>query len=296
MKFNEINARSSAFAEFLRSNEKAENTIKSYLHDLKMFSEWAAAQQYDDVEISRDLIVQYKNDLLTAGKHEKTINRKLTSIHRFLSFCGYTGEDADRLDIQGMNTLDDVITKSEYLRMLDAALTPPPQAVKRGLKPNPRLRMVMLILANTGIRYGELKYFTYEAIKDSTPESGLKVTNKGKTRIIPMNKKLKKAIMAYCTTEGITGGYIIRTRTGGIVSDSQLFKEMQKLAGYLRINKKHVHPHAFRHLFGQSYMDTYGRIDELADILGHSNIQTTRIYSRTSTKVKSNNVERMGLI
>lgn len=295
MKINEINSRSAAFAEFLRSKQKASNTIKSYTHDLKMFNTWAAAHQLDDEEINCDLIVQYKNDLLAEGKLETTVNRQLTSIHRFLSFCGYTGDDVQKCKTQ-ITTLDDVITKSEYNRLLDAALNPPPQAAKMGMKPNPRLYMAMLILANTGIRYGELKYFTYEAVKDSTPESGLKVTNKGKTRIIPMNKKLKKALMNYCSAVNITSGYIIRTRTGGMLSESQLFKEMQKLAGYLRISKKHVHPHAFRHLFGQCYMDTYGRIDELADILGHSNIQTTRIYSRTNTKTKSNKVERLGLI
>lgn len=286
----------STYLDDLRTQEKAKNTIKSYLSDLKAFAKFL--EETDTQEITKDIIIEYKEKLKADAHTIATINRRIVSINKFFKWAGADAiADTKTEKQQTANSLDNVLNEKEYERLLKACINPNEQGRKAGLKEDIQAWAIVQTLANTGIRFNELQFFTYEALKDSKKNGGaIIVTNKGKTRQIPICDDLKKLLLNYCKLMHIESGYIFGTRNGTPISNEQISRRLKKIAGYARINKSKIHPHAFRHLFAKTYMQEFNRLDELADILGHSNIQTTRIYSRTSNKEKSKHVNELKLI
>lgn len=288
-----------AYAADLKEQEKAEKTIKAYTADilhLAAFLEEAGAEEQR--EVTKADVIAYKERMKTDGKSTATINRRIISVNKYLKAMGAeTATGTKTIKQQNANSLDGVMTLSDYNRMLSAALTPSKQALAAGMKPDLQAWAIMQTLAGTGIRFNELQFFTVDNLKDSTRNgNAITVTNKGKQRQIPISKDLAKLLKDYCTQQGITGGYIFGTRNGTPISNEQISRRLKRIAGYARVNKDKIHPHGFRHLFGKTYMQEVGRIDELADILGHSSIATTRIYSRTTTAEKASNIDRLNLI
>lgn len=279
---------------------KADKTIKAYIADLKQLENFFTAAEYtDDHEITGNDIDSYTKTMQTEGKSTATINRRIISINKYLKAYGaHRAATVPTINRQDNSfNLTGVISFKEYERMLNAALTPSPQAAKAGLKPDPQAWAIMQTLAGTGIRFNELQFFTVENIR-ACPRNGdtITVNNKGKQRAVIVDKSLQKLLKDYCTQQGITSGYIFGTRNGTPISNEQISRRLKKIAGYARISKEKIHPHSFRHLFAQTYMEHHDRLDDLADILGHSSINTTRIYSRTSPKEKSEKVSNMGMI
>lgn len=291
MTITEIRNKLEFYISELQKQEKAEKTIKAYKTDIEMF-----IQYLDDnavSEISKETVIDYKESL-KATKSISTTNRKIVSLNKFFEYCDMNmNVKSEKIE---SNSLDDVLTVNEYKRLLAMAKEPTDFAREHGLKPDAQLYMIMITLANTGIRIGELEYFTAENITAAKKSNFVQVTNKGKTRQVPVSKDLQKMLKAYCNDKEIKTGYIFGTRNGTPISNEQITRRMKNLAGYCRMSKDKVHPHNFRHLFAQTYMKEIGRIDELATILGHGNINTTKIYTETTNKEKAENISSLNLI
>ena len=297
MKYSEITQLVKGFEQDLKDQEKAPNTIKAYLTDIAIFSEYANSTEHGE-DVSKADIITYRDKLNADGVSTATINRRIVSLNKFLKWAG-AGEIANTKPIkqQAAADLDGVITIEEFERMSAAALNPGKQAQAAGLKPDLQAWAIMQTLYMSGIRFGELKFFTVEALRDiSKNGKSITVDNKGKRRKIPVSKELNKLLRDYCTQQNITEGYIFGTRNGTPISNEQISRRLKRIAGYARISKSKIHPHSFRHLFGVEFMEQYEhRIDVLADILGHSSINTTRIYTRISTKEQSEMIDGMSL-
>ena len=307
MTFRELKEKQTAFYTDLQEQERAVNTIKAYRADLHAFFEWAADK--DGQEITKSDVIEYKRFMQTeeikvikngkeiTKKHPvSTINRKIITINKYLKWAGAVeAAGTKQLKTQG-RTLNNVMSRADYERMIRAAENPPEQARKAGLKPDIQISVIMQTIAATGIRFNELQYFTVENLREAKKTKEIIVYNKGKQRTISMDKDLIKLLTAYCDDRNITAGYIFVTKYGNPISNEQVSRRLKRIAGYARVNKDKIHPHAFRHLFAKEYMELHGRIDELQDLLGHANINTTTIYTKTTAKEKAAHVHSMGMI
>lgn len=293
MKIHELKGRLPDYLQELRREQKAKNTIKAYNDDISAFFSWVSD---DERELTLDDVISYRDYVIAVGgrpdKEGKpkaakttTVNRKVISINKYLKWAGAVdAAGTKQKKTQAKATLDNVITKSEYDRLMRAAMNPPRQALAAGLKQDEQLAMVMKTITDTGIRFSELQYFTVESVKAAKASRSITVYNKGKERMIQLKKQLIKELLDYCKNKGIKSGYVFGTREGNPISNAQLTRRLKKLAGYARVNKSRAHWHNFRHLFAKTYMEKYGRIDSLQSILGHSNINTTTIYTKMSSK------------
>lgn len=259
----------------LQDNEKAKATLTAYRKDITQY-----LNTLDGKEPSLEATLKYKEHL-TATATTSTTNRKLIAINKFLVYAGYDKAKVKLLKVQKASSLDNVISRADYERLL-----------RWSEKLNkPVYWHIIKTLAGTGIRIGELQYITIEAVKAGVAE----VNNKGKIRTIPIAKSLKKLLMDYAKAKGITKGSIFITSKGNPISEPQVFRALKQIAGQARVNKAKVHPHAFRHLFAISFLEAGYNITELADILGHNSLETTRIYTRTTTKDKANKMDTLKL-
>ena len=300
MNIQELQSKTTAYKEELTENEKAARTAAAYLGDVQTFFKWVTAEGGKDPEeeLVKADVIAYKEKLRADGYKTATINRRIISVNKFLKWAGADNATGTKtLRQQQKTSLDNVMTLSEYERMLNAAISPGKQALAAGLKPDLQAWALMQTLAGSGCRFGEIPFFTVEALR-AAPSNGdaIIVTNKGKERSLPVNKDLQKLLKEYCKTQGITTGYIFGTRNGTPISNPQISRRLKKIAGYARISRDKIHPHNFRHLFAKQYMEEINRIDELKDILGHSSIATTSIYTRTSNKEKASNTGKLGMI
>jgi site-specific recombinase XerD len=301
MTFKELRERLNDYTLELRDKEKSANTVKAYAADIEHFAQWAEGRDGDTV--TKADVIAYKEYLrsltIKRGKREKlmatsTINRKIISINKYLKWAGAAdAAGTKQLKQQQRATLEDVISKAEFERLLRAANDPPEQARKAGIKPDRQLYMIMITFAYTGIRYNELQYFTVESLRAARKTGKITVVNKGKERAIPIRKSLINELTEYCKEKDISSGYIFGTRNGTPLRNEQVAKRLKRLAGYARIPKSKVHPHSFRHYFAKDYMQTYGRLDKLQSILGHADISTTTIYTTATAKELADDLEKM---
>lgn len=295
MKFKELRERLDAYLTELRDAEKSANTVKAYKADIEHFAQWAEGRDGDTV--TKADVVSYKESMRAEGAATSTINRKIISINKYLRWAGAAdAAGAKQIKQQQRATLEDVISKADYERLLRAAIDPPEQARKAGIKPDVQLWAIMQTIAGTGIRYNELQYFTAESLRAARKTGTITVTNKGKERTIPVCKSLIKLLTDYCKDADITSGYIFGTRNGTPLRNEQVAKRLKRLAGYARINKSKVHPHSFRHLFAKEYMVKVGRLDKLQSILGHADIATTTIYTKATSKELAADTEALDMV
>ena len=303
MTFTELRARLNEFTLELRDEERTANTVKAYKADIEHFLQWAEGRGGDTV--TKADVIAYKEYLQTLkikrGKKSEpksmatsTINRRIISVNKYLKWAGAAdAAGTKQLKQQHRTTLEDVISKAEFERLLRAANDPPEQARKAGIKPDRQLYMIMITFAYTGIRYNELQYFTVESLRAAKKTGKITVVNKGKERAIPIRKSLINELTEYCKEKDISSGYIFGTRNGTPLRNEQVAKRLKRLAGYARIPKSKVHPHSFRHYFAKDYMQTYGRLDKLQSILGHADISTTTIYTTATAKELADDLEKM---
>lgn len=274
-----------------RLNEKAKKTLEHYEHVIRLF---VASTQSE--EVTKEDIMIFKNKLLEKYK-PATISNYITIVNKFIKYVEIvenTGEcDMDDLrkhkskmtvkniKVQQKASLEEVLEPEDFKRMLRVAK-------KHG---EMEMYLIMKIFAYTGIRVEELKKFTVEALKTNYIE----VNNKGKIRNIILRQDIRKELIDYCKNRGITEGYIFPGRVPGkMLHETTIWKRLKKIAGMCRgIKKSKVHAHSFRHLFAIKFMEEGGDIGELADILGHSSINTTRIYTRTTDYMKRKKLEKM---
>ena len=268
-----------AFAAYLKSEEKSENTIEKYIRDVRAFASYMG-----NAEITKEAVIGYKNKLLSEGYAVRSINSMVASINSLFAFLGWDNLKVKSLKLQRQIYCPEEkeLTKSEYMRLVNTAKQ----------KGNERLNLLIQTICGTGIRVSELQYITVEAVTCGEAVVSLK----GKTRSVFIVRELQKKLLRYAAEQKITSGAIFITRTGKPMSRTNIWREMKSLCEQAGVNPQKVFPHNLRHLFARTFYGIEKDIAKLADILGHSSINTTRIYIITTGNEHRQRMENMQLI
>lgn len=267
------------FSRYLREEERETATIDKYSRDVKDFFIWLK-----DREISRERMGEWRGYLLQAGRKPVTINGKLSALNKFLSFLGRNDCRIKYLKIQRrlFRSTEKQLSKQEYIRLMETA-----HSLGRE-----RLALLMETICATGIRVSEVKYITAEAIRAGRTEIALK----GKIRTILLPGKLCRKLQKYVRKRKIVSGEVFLTRNGKGMSRRQIWAEMKSLCEKAGVAPSKVFPHNLRHLFAQTFYRVCRDVARLADVLGHSSIETTRLYLISTEAEHVRQMERMGLI
>ena len=267
------------FKQHLISEEKSANTIEKYLRDVRVFAVFLAGR-----EVTKEHAVAYKQKLVDDGYAIKSVNSMLASINSLFSFLGWLDckVKAIKQQRQIFCSEDKELTKAEYVRLLNAAKQ----------KKNDRLNLIIQTICGTGIRVSELEFITMEAAQAGQAM----VSCKGKTRTVFIVKDLKKKLLQYTKEKRITTGPIFITRGGKPVSRTNIWREMKALCRDANVDPGKVFPHNLRHLFARTFYGLEKDIAKLADILGHSSINTTRIYIVSTGAEHRQRMENMRLV
>lgn len=266
------------FELYLKENEKSYLTIKKYVSEIARLMKYLSGEP-----ISKLRLLYYRNELLN-NKNAKTVNTEFSAINSYLEYVKVKNCKIKSLKVQRNAFADEDrnLSENEYRRLLVAAQ-------KQG---NNRLYHIMLTICATGIRVSELRFITMEAVKKSRAEIRLK----GKSRTVIFNKKLRDKLKSYAASRGIHSGMIFITRNNRPIDRSNLCHEMKKLCIEAKVNPKKVFPHNLRHLFAKCYYSIEKNLAHLADILGHSSVETTRIYVSVGIREHERILRRMNLI
>ena len=267
------------FKEYLIDNDKSAYTVEKYIRDVMKFKEYAC-----DCEIVKETAGEYKNYLIRNGYSVRSINSMLSSVNALFEFLDRNDLKVKTIKMQRSVYCpeDKELTRAEYQRLCAAAK----------MKKNNRLELIIETVCSTGIRIGELKYITVESAKRGEAV----VTLKGKTRFVFIPKELKRKLLRYATEQGIKSGMIFVTRTGKAVNRTNVWRDMKNLCKDAGVKPEKVFPHNLRHLFARTFYNIDKDIAKLADILGHSSIDTTRIYIISTGAEHRRLIEKMKLI
>lgn len=266
-----------AFQRHLIGEEKSAATVEKYLRDVRAFFAFAGKST-----VEKELVMGYKNRLMEKGYAVRSINSMLASLNSLLSFLGWEDCKVKSLKMQRQTYCaeEKELTKTEYMRLLDAS------------KNQLQLNLIMQTICSTGIRISELSYFTIEAIRHGE----IVVSCKGKTRTILLPGKLRKRLLDYAEKKKIQKGVIFCTRSGRALNRSNIWFQMKKLCQAAGVKQSKVFPHNLRKLFARTFYRIEKDIAKLADLLGHSSINTTRIYIMTTGTEHRRKIERLGLV
>lgn len=266
------------FQNFLIEEEKSESTIKKYVHDVQVLYKYM-----DNKNLQKSDIVKYKGTLCKKYA-SKSVNACLSSINAFFNFMGWYDLKVKTLKIQKQIFLnkEKELTKTEYEQLLETAKS----------KKNERLYHLMLTIASTGLRISELKFVTCESVN----EGQATINCKGKIRQIFFPKNLCKILSEYAKKQNIKSGSLFVSKSGKPLNRSNIWKMMKNLCDEANVSKDKVFPHNFRHLFARTYYSLQKDIVRLADILGHTSVNTTRIYTMESGDVHKMQIEKLGLV
>ena len=267
------------FEDCLRMQERELSTIEKYLRDVRFFMHWATGYR-----VTKDVVSSWKEQLHKSGYKPETINSKLSALNKFFSFMGWPECRVKYLKIQRrlFRSTERELTKEEYEHLLETAQS------------HGRMRLALLIetICATGIRVSEVKYITAEAIRSGRADIALK----GKIRTILLPGKLCRKLQKYARKQKITSGEIFLTRSGKGISRRQIWAEMKSLCRKANVAPSKVFPHNLRHLFARTFYRACRDVAKLADVLGHSSIETTRIYLISTGVEHARQLERLGLI
>lgn len=268
-----------SFQIYLKNEEKSKNTIEKYIRDVSFFAQSVGAS-----EITKEVVITYKEKLILSKYATRSINSMLASLNSMFVFLGWDDCKVKYIKVQRQMFYpkEKELTKGEYERLVT-------EAKRLG---NDRLHLILLTICGTGIRVSELQYITVEAVKTGVA----KVLLKGKNRTIFIVNALKKKLLNYAKKQNILSGPIFITANGNAVNRSNIWREMKKLCGYADVDPQKVFPHNLRHLFARSFYGVQKDIAKLADVLGHSSIDTTRIYIATTIEEHCRCIEKLRLI
>lgn len=265
------------FEHYLYKEEKSAITVEKYLRDIRAFFLYTGKRK-----VEKELVIQYKENLIDSNYAVNSINSMLSSVNAFLKYLGWS-----ECQVKGIKTQKQIycteeteLTKEEYKRLLCAA------------NDNPRLKLIIQTICSTGIRVSELEYFTVDAVK----QGEVNVSCKSKIRIVLLPGALRKLLLQYAKRKGIKSGIIFRTKTGKPINRSNIWAEMKRLSEKAKVSAKKIFPHNLRKLFARTFYKFEKDIAKLADILGHSNINTTRIYIISTGTEHRKKIERLGLL
>lgn len=266
------------FKKHLILQEKSKATIEKYLRDAKAFLTFVSKN-----EITKETVIAYKEHL-KENYAIRSVNSMLASINCLFDFLDWLDLKIKALKLQQQVFCSEEkeLTKAEYTRLCAAA----------NRKHNERLNLILQTICGTGIRVSELQFITVEAVKQSEAIVSLK----GKTRSVFIVKDLKKKLLCYAAKQNIKSGMIFITRTGKPINRTNIWREMKNLCKEANVNPKKVFPHNLRHLFARVFYAIERDIAKLADILGHSSINTTRIYIISTGTEHRRRMENMHLI
>ena len=268
-----------AYDASLRTDERAPGTLEKYLRDLRAFLVWL-----DGRPVTKELAHQWKEELQARGYAPVTINSMLSALNGLFRFLGWEECRVKFLKVQRRLFRDERrdLNQSEYNRLLETAH-------QLGRE---RLALLMETICATGIRVSEVRYITVETARDGKAEIALK----GKIRTILLPNKLSRKLLKYAKRQKIASGEIFLTRSGNALSRRQIWAEMKRLCRHAGVEPSKVFPHNLRHLFATAFYRACKDIAHLADLLGHSSVETTRIYLISSGTEHARQIERLGLV
>lgn len=267
------------FWAYLQTEERAQSTIEKYQRDILSFCRYLEGQA-----VSKEKAVCWKERLLRAGLSPATINAKLSAVNGLFRFLGW--EDCRlrffRVQRRLFRQPEKELTQQEYRRLTKAARA----------SGQLRLELLMQALCATGVRVSELRYLTVEAAKRGRADIALK----GKIRTILLPRKLCRKLLQYAQERQIVSGEIFLTKSGTSLSRRQIWREMKSICRAAEVEASKVFPHNLRHLFAIVFYQNFNDIVRLADVLGHSSIDTTRIYLLTGGDELARQIERLKLV
>ena len=267
-----------SFNDYLINEEKAAATVNKYLHDVGEFQTWLSEQ-----ELCKTAVLAYKS-YLCEQYAPSSVNATLSSLNSFFNFMEWYDLRVKNLKIQKQifASTDKELTKAEYDRLLQAAKQ----------KKNERLYLLMQTICSTGIRVSEVRYVTVEAVTRGIAE----INCKGKRRQVFLPKQLCQILKQYIKEQNIKSGAVFVTKNGNPLDRSNIWSDMKKLCRAANVSEKKVFPHNLRHLFARTYYSLQKDIVRLADILGHSSVNTTRIYTMETGEIHRRQIQKLGLL
>ena len=267
------------FEDYLRHDEREESTIEAYLRSLTRFAEWA-----DGRAVTKELAMEWKAALSEAGYRPISVNAMLAAVNKFFTCMGR--EDCKvkylKLQRQMFRKSEKDLSKEEYQRLVQAAHE----------KGDLRMELILETICATGIRVGELKYITVEAVRAGVAEIALK----GKIRTILLPHRLCRKLQKYAKQQKIASGKLFLTQDGLPVSRQSIWTRMKALCEAAGVERSKVYPHNLRSLFARSFYGSCHDVVRLADVLGHSSIETTRIYLMSTGKEYLRQLDKLGLV
>lgn len=267
------------YDRWLRQEERADATREKYLRSIRAFAAWLGS-----AAVTKDAVTEWKAHLVQQRQAPSTINTALAALNGLFRFLGWEDCRAKFLKVQRriFRAPERELTRTEYARLLAAAKN----------SGDARLALLMESLCATGIRVSEVKFLTVEAAQCGRAEVALK----GKIRTILLPAKLCRKLLKYAKRQKIARGGIFLTTGGKGMDRRQIWAAMKRLCRKAGVAPSKVFPHNLRHLFATAYYRVYRDIVKLADMLGHSSIETTRIYLVESGAEHQRQLDRLGLI
>lgn len=267
-----------AFSDHLSREERAPATIEKYTHALRML-----ARFLDGGALTKEGLLAFRERLQT-DVLPQTVNGYISAVNAFFIFQNLDGMKLRHLRVQRQpfRSAERELTRREYERLVETARA----------QGKVRLHHILITLASTGIRIGELPAITVKAVKNGRAVISLK----GKNRVILIPGELRGKLLAFIRREGISSGPVFRTRSGQPVNRSNVLHEMKALCGAARVAPEKVFPHNLRHLFAQLFYSAEKNLAHLADVLGHTRIETTRLYIASSERVYQRAMGQLHLV
>lgn len=271
--------RIAAYDRYLKQEERTPATLEKYLRDVRTFALWL-----DGEAVTKEAVTEWKERLLAEHRSPSTVNAALSALNGLFRFLGWEDCRVRFVKVQRRLFRDPAreLSRPDYDRLITTA---------RELGKE-RLALVMETICSTGVRVSEVRYLTVEAAKQGRAEISLK----GKIRVILIPGKLCRKLLKYSKKQKIVSGEIFLTGNGKSLSRRQIWAEMKRLCVHAGVEPSRVFPHNLRHLFATAYYRAYRDIAKLADVLGHSSIETTRIYLLTSGAEHQRQLDRLGLV
>ena len=267
------------FQQYLRSEERVSGTIDKYLRDIRSFAAWLGERP-----VGKAVCAGWKEQLQTEGLCPETVNSKLSALNKFLGFSGRAECRVKYLRIQRrlFRRTERELSRPDYFRLLETANS----------LGKTRLALLMETICATGIRVSEVRYITVEAVNAGRAEISLK----GKIRTILIPGRLCRKLQKYAKKQKIVSGEIFLTRNGKGLSRRQIWAEMKYICGKAGVAASKVFPHNLRHLFAKTFYKACRDVVQLADVLGHSSVETTRIYLISTGDEYVRRMDRLNLI
>ncbi len=269
-----VNEELEQFREFLMMEERSENTIRKYMRDVKRFLNYVG----DGGKVNKELLIGYKQEL---GQRYRvsSANSMLAAVNSFLAYKGCREYSVRQFKVQRNMFNSKALTGAEYKRLVTAALE----------QNNLRLAMILETIGATGIRISELSFITREAVEMGR----VQISNKGKIRTVFLVKRLRRKLLDFGKYWNIKTGPLFVTSSGRPVDRSNVWMEMKRLCRTANVDEKKVYPHNLRNFFASTYYGIEKDLVHLADLLGHSSVETTRIYTRNTVREEEKKLERM---